>query len=440
MKKLSLFLATLFSVTSIAALAGCVDGGKDSAASSSETEAAAQGPIINFYDFESTKRNISQMRPFQSFGVIAENADEKYVSEGKGSLKIQPMGAFGQTTKPYLMFPTYFAEYDYNFMDFTKYRSFSGDFYNAEEKPVQMDIGLATTVPTYLRDISWTDTTVMENVILQPGWNKVTYVIQHDLIDMFADLTSIFGVVVAFDNINSLYAKDAPTLYVDNLKLEELSTPHVVGEKSFELDKDDEKGIYEVVSFEKDYQKYAVWCGRHRNKYMHPDYEIFNPLLGDEIGNVLRFKTRYTPSTEPNYIQTYIAGELIRQYDTKAMKEDANYDYYLCMDFYNNSDALMWFRTEFCTQSENNSTAIAKAPASATWGKINVDPHTWSTYEQKLNGIEIKTTALDGSEKIVEYLDDPGNVFFIYGDHYQEGERREFWLDNVRIEKRPKAV
>ncbi len=430
MKKLSLFLATLFAVSSVATLAGC-GGGK--------TQKGGSDAVINFYDFEDAKRNINQVRPFQTFGVIAQNEQEKYITEGTGSLKIQPMGEFGSTVKPYLMFPTYFAEYEYNFMDFSAIKSFSGDFYNAEDKPIQMDIALATTAPTYLRNVSWTDTTVRENVVLQPGWNKVSYVVQHDLIGLYADIKNIYGVIISFDNIGSLYAEDAPTLYVDNLKLEKLETPYEKEDITYPLDKDEEKGIYEIASFDKDYQKYVVWCGRHRNQFMHPDYEIFNPLLGDEIGNVLRFNTRYVPKTEPNYIQTYVAGELIRQYDTQAMKNDANYDYYLCIDFYNNSDSSMWLRVEYCARAENNSSAIAQAPTSATWKKTVLEPHAWQTYEYNLADIEITMKKTDGTSSTVKYLDDPGHIVFFWGDHYQEGPRREFWMDNVRIEKRAKG-
>ncbi len=416
MKKVCLLLAAIFSMGVFAA---CND----------KTE-TTDSTVESFYNFEDYDRNLMQVRPFQSFGVITDNKEAEYVSQGESSLKIQPLGEYGTSNKPYLVFPTYSPVYDYNFMDFAQYKCFSGDFYNAEERDIEMEVGLATSQPTYTRLLQWMNTSITEKYVLKPGWNKVVYFVEHDLINISANINQIFGVFVSFDNANSMYTEDAPVLYADNLQLEKLATPYVQAERTYALNKDEEKGVYEIASFEKAYQKYMIWCGQYRHRYAQPDYDIYNPLMGEEVGNVLRFITRPTNLTENNYPWSYISAELFKQYDIEGIKADTANDYYFCFDIYNNSETSVRLGVEYMS-SLNDFSQISK-----TWHEEVVSPKTWATYRHDIKSIDliVGKDPTTGQSITKKWLDDMGNVRFAW-DRYDSGERREFWLDNLRIEK-----
>lgn len=420
MKKISLLLIFILIVSVLSVFGGCKNNATESA-------------VEMMYDFEDAKRGLLQVRPFMNFGVMEENRESEYVSEGKKSLKIMPMGLNGSTARPLLVFPTYSDQFDYNFMDFTKIKTFYGDFYNAQENDVVMEIGLALSGWQYVRSESWLETSPSEKVVLKHGWNKVTYAVPHSLIDIEGDISKIYGVYISFENSMSFYKKDLPTIYVDNLRLEKSAT-EIVTSKVFELDRDDEKGIYEICSFDKDYQRYMVWCGRHRTRKMQPDVEIFDPLLGEEIGKVLKFETRYTVEGSTVNPFFYIAEELIAQYDTKAMLEDTDYDYYLCIDLYNDCDTTFNLAVEYYSANKE------KEEQSKTWAKASLIPHKWSKYEYNLNQVDVitGTDPITGEVSKKKYLFDAGKIMFSW-DNYTSGEQRVFWMNNVRIERRLKT-
>lgn len=434
MKKRSLFLAIASLLSVISPLTAC-----SCSKNKNDVEKGGLGVVEMFYDFENYERNLAQLRTFGSFGVVSENREIEYVSEGLVSCKLQPLGAKDTTSKPYIVFPTYSPIYDYNYTNFNNYRQFTGDFYNAEEKEVKVDIGLATSTPTYLRDEKnqWMETSVSNSVTLKPGWNKIVYTIEHDLLGVAKNLNEIYGIFLAFENAGSRFAKDAVTIYVDNFKLEKLETAHVKAEK-FDVKTTEEKDgngnvvktIYEVCSFDKAYQQYMVWGEQYRHTYVQPDFEIFNPMLGDEIGSVMRINTRSVLDLgKSNYPQCFLAGAMVRQHDTAQFladitAENPEYEYYFCFDAYNNSATSFSFNIYFTDTDRKSSVST----------NFTLVPNEWVKCEVNLGKQTIKDVVdAEGNPKL--YLSDVGDVKFTY-ERYVSEERREFWLDNVRIEKR----
>ncbi len=422
MRKISLFLALALFVSGAAFAGGCKEP--------SETE---ETRVETMYDFEDVKRNLYQLQPIMDFGVISINTDAAYVSQGKTSYKLQPIGVIGSTAKPALVLPTYSNEYDYNFMDFTLYKSVVMDFYNAEEEVIEIDVGLSFSTVTRDSYQSYMTGSPVESFALTPGWNTVVYTVPHDMLAFRGDLTEVYGVYVAFENSGSMFAADSSVIYVDNVRIEKLATPHQINDK-LNLKADDERGIYEVLSFDEDYQKYLVWVSRVRDRKMHPDIEIYNPLLGEEIGNVLRFNARSTAKGTDVYPTSVISGAAIRQAWENAKKNGDNYDYYFCLDIYNDSDAEFTFRMEFL------STNTETTERSELWIEPSLKPHAWTHWECNLSEVEVVVGKDASGSKITKpYLDDMGDAWFLWGHFYEAEARRAFWLDNVRIERREKA-
>ncbi len=421
MKKISLFLATVLLATTLPLVGGC--GEKKS----------IEKPVETMYDFEDVKRNLYQLQPIMDFGVISINKDAKYVSQGETSYKLQPIGVIGSTAKPVLVLPTYSNEYDYNFMDFTLYKSVSMDLYNAEEENITVDIGLSLSTVTRDSYQSYITGSNSESFTLIPGWNTVTYVVPHDMIAFRGNLSEVYGVYVAFDNSGSVFAKDSAEVYIDNVRIERLEKPHQVNGQ-LQLKSDDEKGIYEVLSFEEDYQKYLVWVSRDRDRRMHPDMDIYNPLVGDEVGKVLRFNARSVAVGMDVYPTSVISRAAIRQAFENAKKNGDNYDYYFCLDIYNDSDKPFSFRMEFL------STNAEKNERSELWKEPILTPHAWTHWECNLNEVEVVTGKDENGNKTTKpYLSDMGDAWFIWGHFHDSEEKRSFWMDNVRIERREKT-
>ncbi len=423
MKKISVLLATVLLLGCAAFTGGC----------KKETE-TEQKPVETMYDFEDVKRNLYQLQPIMDFGVISINKEAEYVSQGETSYKLQPIGVIGTTAKPVLVLPTYSNEYDYNFMDFTLYKSVMMDFYNAEEEPVTIDVGVSLSTVTRDSYQSYIKSSPVESFTLSPGWNTVTYVIPHDMIAFKGNLSEIYGVFVAFENSRSMSAKDSKVIYIDNVRIERLSAPHEVNTQ-LTLKCDDEKGIYEVLSFDEEYQKYLVWVSRDRDRRMHPDMDVYNPLMGEEIGSVLRFNARSVAAGTDVYPTTVISRAAICKAWENASKNGEGYDYYFCLDIYNDSDAEYTFRMEFL------STNTTTTERSELWNEPSLKPHAWTHWECNLNEVQLVTGKdASGNKTTKPYLSDMGDAWFLWGHFYDNTESRSFWLDNVRIERREKTV
>ena len=123
-------------------------------------------------DFEEWKPDFSKLRIGGDFGKITRS--EEYVTSGKYSAKLQPGGPYASSA-PYFTVPLTSKMYGYKYV-MSDYVAITAKFYNAEQEDVSMEIGLTFTnygnkVPT--------------KYTLKPGWNDVTYVINHNVIQMF---------------------------------------------------------------------------------------------------------------------------------------------------------------------------------------------------------------------------------------------------------------
>lgn len=423
MKKfVTAFAAILLALVSVSSLCSC-----------GAPEKSGGVEQYRFYDFEDYKRNFQQIRLFDFFGSVSQNFDPRYVMEGNASALLMPQGHAGGTARPFAVFPTYSKDYDYNFLDFTIYANFTGSFYNAGGKNVEMLIGLTTAIPTYTQNLDYAPKTVGERFVLRPGWNQITYVIEHDLLAMTADVTSIYGVYLAFENTGSFDLSDSPKIYADGFRLQK-RTYKYSPKNPVTLRSDEEAGVWEIASFDKDWQKYAVWVDNYSYNDVVPDLSLVS-APGRE-GGALRIYTR--PGTLDGYgwPWIYISEKLFQNQDFSRFKDTAEYEYYVKFDFYNNYAETGGLLYEFKSADGKN--------ISERNYTVNAAPRVWETQEVKLSDIKIVERDADGNVIADEsgapvtynFSERPGRLHFWYtGYAGVTDDRKEFFIDNVRIEK-----
>lgn len=415
-KKIALFLAT---ITLLGCFAGC-------------SKPASTASYDQLYTFESYKESIVQMKSFNQFGKVSLNKDVDFVKQGEGSCKLQPLGEPETTKNPTVIFSTISlpdSEREFNYMDFSKYEKVSAWVYNDEDHEVNMGISLLTSAVSYDRLTGdYGSTTITDNFILKPKqWNKVVYQINHAYLELFVDIHYIYGVCFSFENAGTRYLSETDTIYVDDLKLEKLSKPYQTTQAHiFECEGSTEDKII-LADFEQYAQMYYAHCAVYRWQERRPDIDVYNPMLGD-YGTVLRLTTRYCPYNVNRSNAIRISGEIFRGLDLAAMADSTDYVYYIKFDVYNESNSDISVSGNFIHKSSEKTCK--------TWTSVTVSPKTWGTYSYQLSKAKTSTTDKLGNVTTYRYADDPGDISIGWGQ-YEEGPRRVFYVDNIRLERVP---
>lgn len=415
LKKIALFLAI---ITLFGCFAGCGKTGSSTASYDS------------LYTFESYKTSIVQLKSFNQFGVIDLNTDANFVKEGKGSCKLQPLGEPESTKNPTVIFSTTSlsdSTYEFNYLDFSKYRSVSAWVYNDEDHEVKLNVLLASSPVSFDRLTGdYATTTISENYVLKPKqWNKVVYQINHAYLELFTDIHYIYGVCFEFENAGTRYASQADTIYVDDIRLEKLATPYqTVDAHIFECESNSNDVIM-LANFEDYCQKYYANWGGARWQERRPDIDVYNPMLGD-YGTVLRVTTRFCPYNANRSSAFRVSGEIFRGLDLTSMADSTEYTYYIKFDVYNESNVEISVSGNFVHKSTEK---VCK-----TWSSVTVAPKTWGTYSYKLASATTSTTDEFGTVTKYRFADDPGDISIGWGQ-YEEGPRRVFYVDNIRLER-----
>ena len=364
---------------------------------------------VLLYDFEDYDRNFQLMKAMAYFGAVNVNKDTEYVKSGKVSALIQPLGAqsttqstngWGLQQYTCLYIPFMSAHYDFDYTDCAKIQTISMSVYNAEETDINMYISLVFN--------KWVDE--LSDPVpfsLAPGWNEVTYMLDHSAVAMNHNLQACHGIGLQFDKVNSRELKDAPKLYMDDIKLN--ITEKAVEPKKLELL--DENG---VCDFEAIAQKYVVGYEVHdRIREMDvdivtaKDYGMTAPS-GQKILRAVLKPADYIDGTI--YEKIIFKQALMESFDLEHAENTDR----ICFDFYNGSDVAIDF------------TVLFKFPkASGMMGDhLYASPHQWTTFSISLDALRNDT---------IDYRTDVGQMEI----HFQEfdGEERVMYIDNLRIEK-----
>lgn len=371
------------------------NGGKNNNAPRKDTVLAS---------FDRYEDGFQLMRILDKFGVISINDDENFSTSGK-SAKIQPLGGYISSATPTCYYPFRSQRFEFDYSDISYMKSVNVDVYNAEKKDVKMTMGLVTEVKN--TDLI-TKCNNSLNVVLKPGKNEISYRVDTSIIGILYDVTKIEGVYFSFERAGSRDIKDAPVLYMDNLRL---LYKDGKGDSSagITLDKN------EILSFEKSWQKYVI-AADCENAACEPELEIvkLNAVgVTANSGGLKGLKVTF-PAGSLSYgswNRLVIPETVMKNSDLPKIKEDEYADYSLCIDFYGlkgNMDIYPEFFDSGYGSCDNK------------WGGSVVEGN-WTTLKIKLTEIDPYKVAHPG--------------FFRLAWAEFTGEEKVILIDNIRIEK-----
>lgn len=442
MKKiLALSLSVLTCFGSLGWIAGC-----NSSSSTDEEEnkeivsTEEESKEIIFANFEQWGPDFQLMRLINNFGKVTRNEDANYVKEGKYSAKLRPMGGYLTSSIPLLYLPTNSVNFSYNYSDFTQFERISAYMYNAEDRALNATIGLVSSIgsPTTVSTLPG------DTVYLAPKvWTKIDYWLELDFLNLAADVTSIKGVYFQFENAGVEYPDDAPTVYLDDVRLVKADVQQTVKDLIV-LDEN------EVCDFEKDYQKYIMQAERagsvnetfEMDVVTATDYGIVAPS-GEKVLRLLRH-----PSQSSGASKLMLPENLMKRVGLDKIPEDDYKKTYFCFDMIGGVNAKNeYLGTKITTSGGRGSSWLRrivrkKGEYTLTTGGVSLDkgvvgqwapwnyservgPQGWTTYKISLYEI----AGWLGSD----YVKDVG-YFCINIGNYQGTEDRELFFDNFRIE------
>ncbi len=423
----------ILTVAALACAAACTIGGiacSGSGATQKPSKEPTREKIVTIADFETWQSGIQLIRTGKYFGTINENTDLKYVKSGKKSALLHPLGGYRSANSPIFFFPTVSETYDFDHSDFSDADKVTFEFYNAEDKDVNVAVGLVTSVT----GLDVFQKTSLEYQPLQTGWNTVTYTVDVSTISINADVKDIQGIYVAFESVRSREEADAPDIYLDDVILYRKDKPAEI-QNLVNLDE------YEYSDFEKSWQKYTVGV---RNTANAPTISIVNaadykvgaaPAEGEtderptlkSMENSKVSGDKVLRAFAPNgsqYANSYpgieFAPALLQRSLFGQLKEEDYGRVTFAFDIYNNSPVRMYWGVSFYNYTSSQRMEYG----------IYVEPYAWTPFS-----VLIKDLYDDFREKnknSTSLFTDPGELA-IYWAEFVTGDA-EFFFDNFRYE------
>ncbi len=313
LKKLLTFTMALGMTFSLAAC------GEETPASSTATETEKSTESVLLYDFEWYRTSFHPIR-ISDFGKIERSAD--YAKSGTYSAKLLPGGNVRGTTPSFNM-PLQSNVYDfaYNMID---YRSISCSVYNAEEEAVNMTMGLICSTQVAPKTFA-----------LQPGWNDIEYVIEHNFLNVFIDyFEDISSFYFAFENSGERDLTNSDVLYLDDIILNPVL-------KAVELQDIKTLKKYEILDFEDLWQDYVMeyfaWEPATRPIFEGIDYRKgeFPEGAYPSHGNRALKATFQVGDGIKNTWPEMIVPDYIVKNACSALTEEELENAYICYDLYN---------------------------------------------------------------------------------------------------------
>ncbi len=409
-KVLSMALAAV-TVFGMASLAGC-----DKKDESPALETAV------FADFENWAPDFQLMRPMSNFGVVSVNENAEYVHGGKASAKLQPMGgyrnstvpySFDQSQPPYIYFPLSSELFEYNHSDVTYLERVTLWLFNAQNEQKNVTVGFVTAV----KNIETATLGGGTKYALQPGWNKIVYFPDCDLLQVTCDINEVPGLFLQFDKAYVRDAKDAPVYYLDDIEFSVRKTPAKVVELAFD------KG--EICDFEKRYQAFVVssFCNTEDGLGDVSVVRAADEGIAAASGErVLKLVTHPSETIDDYWPMFVIPEKLVRQSGFMNIPIEERPDYVFRFDVYM-KDKVENIYIEYFKAGGFN-----RVPVNSTYHFINGEATTgkWLTYEQSF------------SEFDTYVIENPGYMRMAW-PKYTEKVDRTYYFDNFRFEKKETA-
>lgn len=426
MKKKKLFLSiALAMLSSVCIIAGCKNDGND------DEKGNENKTSVMLADFETWESGFQLIRTGQYFGQIRVNKDAQFVKSGKQSAQLHPMGSYRSGATPFMFFPTHSELFEFDYRDFSSVKNVTYEFYNNEDAPVNVAVGLVTSVSTiYSRE--WT---TIEYQPLQSGWNTVTYEVNVSALAINADVTKIEGVYVAFENAKTDKEENAPDIYLDDVVI------HYHSEKQEVKNLIDLKEN-EYLDFESDWQEFVV---SRRGTDSAPDFEIVTasdykvgakPAEGEDDtrdslqaksgSKVLRFVTKQGESDNTYYPGIVFTNVLLEKSLFGQLTEEQYGATTFSFDIYYNGDnstgKRFFFGIDFYSKDGKQRKEYTFYP----------EPYQWNTFS--INIKQLYEDFKKANKNQIGLFEQPGNIEICWGS-YSTGGDKEFFLDNMHFEQ-----
>ena len=429
MKNRKLFsLLSLASVCGACVLAGCSLGdfgslgnlGGIGGNTTENTQTAVRERKVTIADFESWESGFQLIRTGQFFGQIRVNSDPQFVKSGKQSAQIHPMGSYSSGTTPIMFFPTKSELFNFDHSDFRDAEKITFEFYNNEDAPVNVAVGLVTSITQILMF----ERTAIEYQALETGWNTVTYEVNISALAISADVSNIQGIYLAFENARSRDEDDAPDLYLDDVVLHRYAENQKV-ENLVNL------GETEYLDFEEDWQKYVV--GK-RSTDAAPDIDIVTAsdyavgadgtetLQATSGDKVLRFVTKQSEGDATYYPGVEFASAVLQQSLFTKLTEMEYGATTFSFDIYNNSAEKYRFGIDFYSQDTKQRKEYI----------FFAEPYQWSTFSINLK--DLRSDFMAANKNQAGMFENPGKIVILWPE-YSSGGNKEFFVDNMHFEK-----
>lgn len=346
------------------------------------------GAEIKAYSFENSLESVKMN---EYFGIISLNTDEQYVSDGKCSLKLRPMGS--SSVKP-LMFLSFSGK---EYSNLAKVLAFSLDFYT--DRALSVGLGVYFSAKAELRNEA-------QNFALKAGWNTVEFSVEHSLTAIQYDLAECEGLYVMFGEVST--AENAPSVYLDNIVVKMLESP-ATAEQQIRLK--NTENVFEVADFEYAYQKLLVSPYSADNSAPLPVLEVVEAadygLTAPSGKNVLRIENYPTTVNGSTWMQIFFSQQWLEVFDPLRFKVLSDYE--LKFDIYQSKDIKLLFELNFYGGKVMD------------WGGVYTQKGEWVEYSASL-------------ETFPNFFTKPEKFGFSWVN-FTGTESGEFFLDNIRIEK-----
>ncbi len=365
-------------------------------------------------NFEQWKPDFSTIRIGGDFGKITRS--EEHVSSGKYSAKLQPGGPYSSSS-PCFTIPLTSRIYGFKYV-MSDYVAITGKFYNAEQENVNMEVGL--TFSEYGNKMP-------TSYILKPGWNDITYVINHNLIQMFnGSMEGVSKVFFRFEPSLSRDINDSNVIYADDIILRGAQT---------EIEPLDlvQLSPYEICDFERPYQEYVMSSWVYQE--VPPDYRIVDVREGQlptgvfpSSGNCcMEIVMHQRTDGYQAYPQAIITDNVVAKAVNSLTAEEKERAY-IAFDLYSYSTGFP-FQTGF---KDSVSGGISELqPCDCLYNAEYAVKGKWITCKYKLT--EIDTSVGKQNRHDSDFVNNPYEIRFVWADFFSGGDRIVY-LDNVRIE------
>ncbi len=390
-------------------LGGCDKGGEIS--SSVNPSDAPETIYSDFVDWDS---DFSFIRVGPASGAIYQNENPEYSRDGTGkSCLFRPLGSYAKKEPATFLFPNYSEKYQFDYRDYSSTKELVFDFYNAEEKEINVAVGLAPSIPT-----AYTNTlTKTEWQTLAPKtWSTIKYQVDQTSLGFLFDVTKIDGFYVQFGNSGTRNEEEAPHIYLDNIKIERYIVAPPKGE-GLRLDP------MEFMNFEDPLQEMAVDVAGPADA--KPDGGIVKATsvgLEAPSGDYIYSWTCHPSPKNNGYWSSIIFSSLVTEASI-LHQVDATLAKQLVLNFwiYNGTNSMKWMEFDFLYAEQT------------VYSSLQLKPKEWMKFSLSME------PALTKFENFAE----GGKLRFVYPE-YTENEDYPFYIDNLYFswasETRPGSI